>query len=202
MYCSICEIEVGDDIDYRNINGRIVCDSCFEENYHYCSRCDAIIHSDVTYWDDYGDPLCEDCREEEEKSYDEECPDNPDVSLDEIKSVVELANQWLNDDSPKRYNISIRSGDFHLTELRIKVGLIVNPVYVFGLYDRTDYQISASQNLINQVKDFIEENKLGWTIHEGIGTNRIGLAYSIRANEFDQVLSLIKQITENKLCAV
>jgi len=42
MYCSICEIEIDDDIDYRDVNGRIVCDTCFDENYHYCSRCDYI----------------------------------------------------------------------------------------------------------------------------------------------------------------
>jgi len=201
MYCSICEIEIDEEIDYRNVNGRIICDTCFDENYHYCSRCDTIIHENDTYYSECGDPLCNDCRDDE-NTYDENCPDNPEVSEEEIKEVVELANQWLNDDSPRRYNISIRTGDFMLSDLRKQIGLILNPIYVFGLYDRTEYQISVSSDLLDTVNTFIEQHNLNWNVHEGIGTKRLGLSYSIRLNEYETVLALLKQITEGKLCVV
>ncbi|MCX6173993.1 MAG: hypothetical protein NTZ27_04465 [Ignavibacteriales bacterium] len=194
MRCSNCDCEIRDD-DARFAFEEPYCEDCFSDLYNYCSGCDTVIRSDRTYYDQDGNPFCEDCHENQ---YDEDCPDNPDVFDSDRKLILELSRNWLLGKEIRKILISINKKDFLLQKIRDKVGLVESSLYIFGLQDRDEYQLSVSPNLIDQVKEFILFNGLDLKVIEGIGCNRLGISYTLRKENLDLVVNLIKQISQVK----
>jgi hypothetical protein len=192
--CSICNCEL-ESHQIRYAFEDIYCEDCFSENYNVCNRCDEVISRDQTLWDGNGDPYCSECYEEE---YDDDCPDNPEVFDSDRKYILKISRDWLNGRCNHKTLIRINKNDFQLRKIKDKVGLVDIPVYVFGLIDRVEYQLSVSTNLLDQVKEFILLNGLELKITEGIGSNRIGISYSLRKDHLPTVIKLIKQLTEQK----
>ncbi len=206
MFCSICECKLEEEDDFTTVDGRPVCDSCFSENYHYCSNCDTVIHSNETYYNNAGDPFCSSCYEDEDNEdddeFDEDCPNNPSVTEEEKETIIKLANQWLNDDNPRKFNINIKQGDYCLADLRTKIGLVISPVYVYGLSKRDEYELCVSPDLQSHVTDFVDFNNFPWQVTTGNGSRRIGISYSLRQDHFDEIIKLVKELTDGVLCAV
>ncbi|MBX3006965.1 MAG: hypothetical protein KF816_02955 [Melioribacteraceae bacterium] len=197
--CSVCQCELESHQIRTASNDEIYCEECFSENYNYCNRCDEVISRDETQWDDEGDPLCSSCYE---NMHDDDSPDNPHVYDSDRKLILELSRSWLSDRSNHKSLLKINKNDFLLQKIRDSVGLVDNPIYLFGLIDRDEYQLSVSPNLMEEVKDFILINGLELKIIEGIGSNRIGISYSLRKDHLPTVIKLIKQITEVKELAL
>jgi hypothetical protein len=146
-------------------------------------------------WDHDGNPYCSECYQDD---YDSECPDNPDVYEADRKLILQLSRDWLNGRCNHKTLIRINTKDFQLQKIKDKVGLVDIPIYLYGLIDRDEYQISVSPNLMDQVKEFILINGLELKITEGIGADRIGISYSLRKDHLPTVVKLIKQLTEQK----
>jgi len=191
-HCIICDCELGEHQIHRAFDDNY-CEDCFNENYNYCNRCDCVISRDETYWDNDGDPYCSECYENE---HDEDAPDNPDVYDSDRKLVLELSRNWLSGRCNHKTLLKINTKDFLLQKIRDKIGLVDSSVYIFGLQDREEYQLSASPNIIDQVKEFVLINGLVLKVTEGIGCNRLGISYSLRKENLDLVVKLIKQISQ------
>ncbi len=192
--CNVCNCEL-EPHQIRTAYEDIYCEDCFSENYNYCQRCDEVISRDQTLWDHEGNPYCSECFQSD---HDDECPDNPDVFESDRKLILQLSRDWLNGRCNHKSLIRINTKDFQLQKIKDKVGLVDVPIYLFGLIDREEYQLSVSSNLMGQVKEFILINGLELKINEGIGSNRIGISYSLRKDHLPIVIKLIKQLTEQK----
>ena len=59
-YCSHCGALIGDDEDYEEVNGEIVCTDCYEHHTTSCERCGEVIWLDDSYGDEYT-TLCHRC---------------------------------------------------------------------------------------------------------------------------------------------
>lgn len=203
MRCYNCECELQDN-NARFAFDEPYCEECFSDNFNYCHHCDTIIRSDRTNYDSNGNSYCEDCYEDQ---HDEDCPDNPDVYDSDRKLILELSRNWLQGKVARKSLIHINKKDFLLQKIRDRVGLLESSLYIFGLQDRNEYQLSASPNLIDQIKEFILLNGLNLTVIEGIGCNRLGISYTLRKDNLDLVLNLIKEISQviepvgGELCA-
>jgi hypothetical protein len=146
-------------------------------------------------WDHDGNPYCSECYQDD---YDKDCPDNPDVYEADRKLILQLSRDWLNGRCNHKSLIRINTKDFQLQKIKDKVGLVDIPIYLFGLIDRDEYQLSVSPNLMDQIKEFILINGLELQITEGIGADRIGISYTLRKDHLPTVVKLIKQLTEQK----
>lgn len=62
LYCSHCGALIGEDEDYEEVNGEIVCISCYEHHTATCDRCGSTIWIDDGYGDEYT-TLCHHCYE-------------------------------------------------------------------------------------------------------------------------------------------
>ncbi len=202
--CSICECEL-ERHEIRTAFDDIYCDECFHENFNYCQRCDEVISRDRTLWDSDGNSYCSECYE---NLNDDDSPNNPPVYDSDRKLILELSRGWLSGKCNHKTLIKINTKDFLLQKIRDKIGLVESSLYIFGLQDRDEYQISASPNIIEQVKEFILLNNNELKVIEGIGCNRLGISYTLRKDNLELVVNLIKQITQVKeliggeLCAV
>jgi hypothetical protein len=194
MTCTNCNCEIpSHQVKYAFDD--VLCEECFSENYNVCNRCDEVISRDQTLWDGDGNPYCNDCYQDD---YDSDCPDNPDVYDSDRKLILQLSRDWLNGRCNHKSLIRINTKDFQLQKIKDKIGLVDIPIYLFGLIDRDEYQLTVSPNLMDQVKEFILINGLDLKINEGIGSNRIGICYSLRKDHLPTVVKLIKQLTEQK----
>ena len=190
-YCTNCNDQLNED-EVRYAFEDPYCENCFGDRFSYCERCDTLMHhSDANFSSD-GTPYCDDCYEED---FDDDCPDNPDVDDADRKLIIELSRNFLLGKSTKRSVIKINQNDFMLSRIKEKVGLVDSPIYLFGLKDRDEYQVSASQNLIDAVKENVLLNGLDWKVIEGIGCSRLGISYSLRKDNLGAVLKLIRNIT-------
>jgi len=194
MRCTICNCELQLH-EVRHAYEEVYCEECFCENFNYCTRCDEVISRDQTLWDQDGNPYCNDCYQEE---YDEDCPDNPAVYESDRKLILQLSRDWLNGRCNHKSLIRVNTKDFQLQKIKDKVGLVDIPIYLFGLEDREEFQLSVSPNLTDHVKEFILLNGLDLKIIDGIGSNRIGISYTLRKDHLPTVIKLIKQLTEQK----
>lgn len=59
IYCSHCGAEITDN-NYEEVNGEIVCTSCYERNTTTCDRCGNVVWLDYSYGDEYT-TLCSHC---------------------------------------------------------------------------------------------------------------------------------------------
>lgn len=194
MRCTICNCDL-ESHQVRYAFEEVYCEDCFSENYNVCYRCDEVISRDHTLWDRDGNPYCNECFEDD---YDDEAPDNPEIYEADRKLILQLSRDWLNGRCNHKSLIRINTKDFQLQKIKDKVGLVDVPIYLFGLIDRDEYQLSVSPNLMDQVKEFILINGLDIKTNEGIGSNRIGISYSLRKDYLPTVVKLIKQLTEQK----
>lgn len=190
-YCNNCNDSLTED-EVRYAFEDPYCEDCFSERFSYCDRCDTLMNHSDAHYDSEGTPFCVECWESD---FDENCPDNPDVDDADRKLIIELSRNFLLGKSTKRSVIKINPNDFMLSRIKEKVGLVDNPVYLFGLKDREEYQISTSSNLIDSVKEYILLNGFDWEVTEGIGCNRMGISYTLRKDNLGTVLKLIKNIT-------
>ena len=60
LYCSHCGVLIGEDEDYGEVNGEIVCNDCIEHYTSTCDRCGETIWTDDSYGDEYT-TLCSHC---------------------------------------------------------------------------------------------------------------------------------------------
>lgn len=191
MRCNNCDEEINDN-QVRWAYEQPYCEECFEELYNYCSRCDGVIQREATQYDCNGDPLCCDCYED---NYDDDCPDNPPVSESDRELVVKLSRSWLQGKIETRRPIFINDKDILLKTIKDKVGLVNHPIYLFGLQDRDEYQISVSSELFDPVQSYILINNISAKVVSTPGCNRLGISLSLRKNNQKEIVELIKQIT-------
>ena len=191
MHCNNCDEEINDN-QVRWAYEQPYCEGCFEELYNYCSRCDGVIQREATQYDCNGDPLCNDCYED---NYDDDCPDNPSVSETDRELVVKLSRSWLQGKIETRRPIFINDKDILLKTIKDKVGLVDNPIYLFGLIDRDEYQISASSDLFEPVQQYVLIQNIQATVLSAPGCNRLGVSLSLRKNNQKEMVELIKKIT-------
>jgi len=194
MHCNNCDEPVHDD-EVRWANEQPYCEECWDELYNYCSRCDGVILRESTQYDCNGDPLCSECFED---NCDEDCPDNPPVTETDRELVIKLSRSWLQGKLETRRPIFINDKDILLKTIKDKVGLVDNPIYVFGLADREEYHISASSDLFESVQQYVLINNISATVVSTPGCNRLGISLSLRKNNQQQIVELIQSITTVK----
>lgn len=191
MHCTNCDEPVNDN-DVRWANEQPYCEECWDELYSYCSRCDGVILREHTLYDSSGDPLCNDCYED---NVDDDCPDNPSVTDSDRELVIKLSRSWLQGKIETRRPIFINDKDILLRTIKDKVGLVDTPIYLFGLVDRDDYQLSSSSDLFESVQQYVLINNISATVVSTPGCNRLGISLSLRKNNQLQIVELIKSIT-------
>ena len=194
MHCTNCDEPISDD-EVRWANEQPYCENCWDELYNYCSRCDGVILREATHYDCNGDPLCCDCYED---NIDDDCPDNPPVTESDRELVIRLSRSWLQGKLETRRPIFINNKDILLKTIKDKVGLVDNPIYVFGLVDRDEYQISASSDLFEPVQQYVLINYISATVVSTPGCNRLGISLSLRKNNQKEIVELIRSITTVK----
>jgi hypothetical protein len=89
-----------------------------------------------------------------------------------------------------------------LQSIRTKVGLVDSPIYLFGLIDRDQYQISASGDLYNTAKEYVMLNGIAAEVMLTQGCNRLGISLSLRKNNQKEIIGLIRSITTIKEPAI
>ena len=62
LYCSRCGALIGEDEDYEEVNGEVICTDCYERHTTTCDRCGEVIWTDDSYGDEYTS-LCRHCYE-------------------------------------------------------------------------------------------------------------------------------------------
>lgn len=191
MRCTHCGDQITES-EARFAYDNPYCQECFDEFYNYCSRCDTIIGRDYTTYDSDGEPFCNECWENQIDN--DVAPDNPDVNDDDRELIIRLSRNWLNGKVDYSKFIDINERDQYLKAIKTKVGLVDNPLYVFGLMDREEYQISCSSDLFNDVKEYAMLNLPDIQITETDGENRLGISLSLRENNQTEIVNLIKHI--------
>jgi len=176
------------------------CEDCFNNRFCYCCRCDDVLASGDAYIGDDGDSYCDDCWNE---NRDDECPENPDVDETDRALIVEISRSWLMEKSTNKTAISINTKDLHLQALRDKVGLTDEGLYVFGLKDREEYQVSASPDIFKDVLDYLEKHHPNLVLREGTGHRRLGVSLSLRTNSMKSLVRLVRGLTKTSeaVCA-
>jgi hypothetical protein len=191
MHCHNCEDELRDD-QVRWAFEEPYCEDCFDNMFNYCCRCDGVIYRESAHYNDEGDPYCSNCYE---SNYDDDAPDNPDVSDSDRELVVKLSRSWLQGKIETRRPLFINDKDILLRTIKDKVGLVDNPIYVFGLSDRDEYQLSVTADLFDRVQTFVQLNDLKAIVVSSPGCNRLGISLTLRKNNQKEIIELIKQIT-------
>ncbi len=148
MICSACNDEIPQD-ELRWDGDLPLCEQCFDDRFDFCSRCDATIPREDTNYEDDGNPYCNSCNEQE---HDDDAPNNPEVYDSDRNFIIQISRDWLQGKVEYKKLISINDKDYHLRAIKEKVGLVEDPIYIFGLVDREEFQISASSNIIEDVK--------------------------------------------------
>lgn len=191
MHCTNCEEDLQDD-EVRWAFDEPYCEDCFDNMFNYCCRCDSVIYRENAHYNDDGDPYCSDCYESD---FDDDAPDNPDVSDSDRELVVKLSRSWLQGKVETRRPIFINDKDILLKTIKDKVGLVDNPIYVFGLVDRDEYQLSVSSDLFDTVQSFLLVKQSTVKVISSPGCNRLGISLSLRKNHQPEIIELIKTVT-------
>lgn len=194
-YCCGCDEEISEHETRWGFENPY-CEECFHNRFIFCHRCDELTDRDDARFRSDGEAYCSDCFDEE---CDENSPVNPEVYNADREHIIDLSRMWLMGTQSRKTPLYINRRDFLLKAIRDQVGLVEHPVYLFGIKDREEYQISASPNLIDQVREFLMINGLSWKLTEGIGCNRIGLSLNIRSAELASAIKLIKHLTKTRV---
>lgn len=197
ILCNICDGEIYEG-EERFVDDLILCEDCFSDRYTYCRECDRQIHRDDARYGEDGDPYCEDCYE---SNYEDDAPQNPEVFPSDRDLILKLSECWLEGVNVNESLIKVNFRDPYLDEIRGKVGLIDNPIYCFGLRDREEYQLSASEDILEDVKQYITDKNLSLKVTEGIGIRRLGIAMDLRTYHKDMIVKLIQSLCTEKSTA-
>jgi hypothetical protein len=136
--------------------------------------------------------LCNDCYREQN---DDEAPDNPPVDESDREYILRLSRNWLAGKVDRRRFININTKDYFLSEIRTKIGLIDNPLNLYGLKEREEYQITVSPDLEQKIKEFLPESLKYYKIQQVEGVRRLGISYNIRRDYRPQIIQFIKSLT-------
>ena len=169
------------------------CERCFDETFYYCYDCDRLIYQSDSYSDSAGNPICEDCHDNEDED-DPNCPENPAVTDLDREVIINLSNDWLNGRTNTMTTIKTKKGDYKLNDIKEKVGQVNNSVFVYGLMDREEYQLTATFDIITQVRDFLDKKHKFYTVQVESGIRRLGICKEFREKWFDVTVELIKAI--------
>lgn len=194
MRCERCNTELNEE-NTRYVHSSTLCEDCFDEGYTYCNRCDAVINRSQAYYDNCGDAYCEECYDE---NYDDDCPENPPVDDDDRQIIVMLSRNWLQGKVDTRKLIDINESDHSLKHIRKELGLVDKPLYCFGLINRTEYQLSASFDLMDEVRKYFTDRNLDYHLQFVTGTRRIGLSEDLRKQTPQLILELLKTLTSTQ----
>lgn len=194
MHCHNCGEALSDD-QVRWAFEDPYCGDCFDNMFTYCCRCDGVIYRENAHFNDDQDPYCNDCYEE---NYDDDAPENPDVFDSDRELIIKLSRSWLQGKIETRRPLFINDKDILLRTIKDKVGLVDTPIYLFGLSDRDEYQISASSDLFDSVQSFVHLNDIKAIVVSSPGCNRLGISLSLRKNNQKEIIELIKNITTAK----
>lgn len=194
-YCTSCNDQLYED-DVHWAFDEPFCQQCFDDRFVYCARCDTLMHRSDAEFNDDDASYCTECWQEVE---DDDAPKNPEVYDADRAQIIELSRSWLMGRRARKSAIKVNEKDHLLNKLRDRVGLVEQSLYVFGLQDREEYQISASPNILDQVREFVLLNALDWTVAEGIGCNRLGIALNIRQNALKMAVKLIRSLSEARI---
>ena len=191
ILCNDCQREL-ESTETRYAFGEPYCESCFDEVFAYCSRCEEIIYRSDAHYDGEGDALCNSCYE---SNYDDDSPNNPDVFSDDREFILALSRNWIAGNLSSNSFIHINRNDHDLSRIRSKVGLVQNPVYIYGLRDRDEYNLTASDDIREKLTQFL--NSKGYYLHieEASGRRRIGISLSFRQSHFHLIVELLKHVT-------
>ncbi len=192
-YCEQCGEAVSEDGGHW-YNDELYCEGCFYDSYTYCQRCDDAINRDYCHYDGDGDAICDECYDND---IDENAPVDPEVNDSEREQIINLSKCWLKGKKPKTL-IRINRNDKHLQEIQAGVGLVVHALYLYGLRDRDEFQIKASSDLIDKVKEFTNSSSITATVFEDIGHNRLAISKTLRENNLTEIIQLIKSIHNSK----
>lgn len=193
MRCHICNTLLDEDTVVRSI-GFDYCRTCYDQQFRYCTNCDERININYVHYHD-DDPFCSECYEED---YDDDSPQNPPVYSADRELIIKLSRAWLEGEVPHFRPIYINPRDLELPEIREKVGLVENPIYLFGLYDREEFSLLVSRDLFEDVEEFLLINGYDWKVTEHSGNKRIGISLTLRKNHKDEITALIKELTKTK----
>jgi hypothetical protein len=119
-------------------------------------------------------------------------PDNPDVTDSDRELVIKLSRSWLQGKVETRRPIFINDKDILLKTIKDKVGLVDNPIYVFGLVDRDEYQLSASSDLFDTVQSFLLVKQSTAKVISSPGCNRLGISLITSQESSKEIIELIK----------
>lgn len=191
MHCHNCAEDLSDN-SVRWAFEEPYCEDCFDNMFTYCCRCDGVIYRENAHYNDEGDSYCADCYEE---NYDDDAPENPDVSDSDRELVIKLSRSWLQGKIETRRPIFINDKDVLLKTMKDKIGLVNNPIYLFGLADRDEYQMSASGDLFESVQEYLLLNGIQAKCVSTPGCNRLGISLSLRKNHQTKIIELIKRIS-------
>ena len=195
MRCTNCN-DVIPDGEGRWAFEDIFCENCFNDSYTYCSACDSVISRNEVVYNNSDDPLCNDCYTD---SYDDDSPENPEVSEADREFILTLSRNWLSGKIDFRRFININTKDFFLSEIRTKVGLIDSPINLYGLKEREEYQITVSPDLEGTLMEQLPESLRYYSIKSVEGVRRLGLSYNIRRDNRQEIIQLIHSITVVKV---
>ncbi|MEO8231487.1 MAG: hypothetical protein ABI638_04350 [Ignavibacteriota bacterium] len=191
--CEVCNTELAQD-EIRYAHSTILCADCFDDGYTYCSRCDSVITRSEAIYDDCGDAYCQSCYDE---NHDDNCPDNPEVNELDRQLIVHLSRNWLQGKVDNRKPLEINQNDHTLVKLRKQIGLVDKSLYCYGLVNREEYQITASFDLMDEVKKYLADRKLQLNVQFVAGTRRLGISDDLRTNNPNTTLDLLKALTSN-----
>jgi hypothetical protein len=195
MRCDNCN-DVIPDGEVRWAYESPLCESCFNDSYTYCSSCDSVVSRNEVVYNNSDDPLCNDCYSE---AYDDDAPDNPEVTETDREYILTLSRNWLSGKIDFRRFININTKDFFLSEIRTKVGLIDSPINLYGLKEREEFQITVSPDLEETLKELLPESLKYYLIKSVEGVRRLGLSYNIRRDNRQEIIQLIQSLTVVKV---
>lgn len=168
------------------------CEDCFSSRFVYCHACDTLLHNEDAYQDTNGEFFCDLC-------YDDGCPENPDVSDTDREEIITLSRNFLAGKVDFRSKIKISAKDEFLPSIRDKVGSVEKPIYVYGLRDRDEFHIMTTEDLIDEVREFVMLNDPDVIVQLECGEKRLGVSRSLRKHKMKMVVNLIKEITSIKV---
>jgi len=191
MRCTNCN-DVVPDGEVRWAYEDAYCENCFNDSYTYCSACDSVVSRNEVVYNNSDDPLCNDCFSD---AYDDDAPDNPEVTDTDREYILTLSRNWLLGKIDFKRFININTRDYFLSEIRTKVGLIDNPINLYGLKEREEFQVTVSLDLEGMLMEQLPESLKYYTLKSVEGVRRLGMSYNIRRDYRPEIIQLIKSLT-------
>ncbi len=197
MRCTVCDNVIPEG-DVRWGYDEPYCEDCFDNSFRICTRCDCTIYRDNAQYDNNGDPYCDDCYDNE---FDYEAPVNPDVDDSDREYIITLSRDWLQGRVDNKTFIYVNENDSLLKEIRNETGKVDSPVYVYGLLDRDEYQITATPDIIEETKKFVNARLTNVTVLQREGKRKIGVSLNLRQYQRKVIINLLKELTKTEQLA-